>query len=66
MTGVASDIGIEFTCRHAAALGYFSVVIEDATGSYTREAHECSLAFLRSWTVPVASTAAACHILQGP
>jgi hypothetical protein len=27
--GVASDIGIEFTCRHAAALGYFTVVIEE-------------------------------------
>ncbi len=63
MTGVATDIGIEFTCRQAAALGYFSVVIEDATGSYTREAHERSLGFLRSWTTPVISTQAACDLL---
>jgi nicotinamidase-related amidase len=47
MTGVATDIGIELTCRHGAALGYYSVVVEDATGSYTSEAHERSLAFLR-------------------
>ena len=53
MTGVATDIGIELTCRHGAALGYYSVVVEDATGSYTSEAHERSLAFLRGWTTPV-------------
>lgn len=63
MIGVATDIGIEFTCRHAAALGYFSLVIEDATGSYTREAHERSIAFLRSWTTPVVSTQTACELL---
>lgn len=53
IAGVATDIGIELTCRHAATLGYYSVVVEDATGAYTREAHERSLAFLRSWTTPV-------------
>lgn len=58
IAGVATDIGIEFTCRHAASLGYYTVVAEDASGAYTREAHERSLAFLRSWTTPVASTAA--------
>jgi nicotinamidase-related amidase len=54
--GVATDIGVEFTCRHAAALGYYSVVAEDASGSYSREAHERSLAFLRGWTTPVVTT----------
>jgi nicotinamidase-related amidase len=53
MTGVATDIGVELTCRHGAALGYYSVVVEDATGSYTSEAQERSLAFLRGWTTPV-------------
>lgn len=53
MTGVATDIGVEFTCRHAAALGFYSVVVEDATGAYSREAHERSLTFLRNWTTPV-------------
>jgi nicotinamidase-related amidase len=56
MTGVATDIGIELTCRHGAALGYYSVVVEDATGSYTSEVHERSLAFLRGWTTPVVTT----------
>ncbi len=56
MTGVATDIGIELTCRHGAALGYYSVVVEDATGSYNSEVHERSLAFLRGWTTPVVMT----------
>jgi nicotinamidase-related amidase len=56
IAGVATDIGIELTCRHAATLGYYSVVAEDATGAYSREAHERSLAFLRSWTTPVVTT----------
>lgn len=64
MTGVATDIGIEFTCRHAAALGYFSVVVEDATGTYSQEAHERSIAFLRGWTTPVVSTQSACALLD--
>jgi nicotinamidase-related amidase len=64
MTGVATDIGIEFTCRHAAALGYFSMAIEDATGAYTRDAHERSLTFLRSWTTPVVSTQTVCELLE--
>ncbi len=54
--GVATDIGIEFTCRHAASLGYFSVVAEDACGSYTEVAHQRSLDFLRSWITPVVKT----------
>lgn len=54
--GVATDIGVEFTCRHAASLGYYAVVVDDASGAYTREAHERSLAFLRSWTTPVVRT----------
>ena len=63
MAGVATDIGIEFTCRHAAALGYFTVVVEDACGAYTREAHERSIGFLRGWTTPVLSTQAVCEKL---
>jgi len=55
-SGVATDIGIEFTCRHAASLGYFSVVAEDACGSYSEVAHQRSLEFLRSWITPVVKT----------
>lgn len=60
--GVATDIGVEFTCRHAAALGFYSVVAEDASGAYTREAHERSMAFLKSWTTPVVSTQDICDV----
>ncbi len=64
MAGVATDIGIEFTCRHAAALGYYSVAVEDACGSYAQEAHERSLAFLRGWTTPVVDTRKVCDSLD--
>lgn len=64
MAGVATDIGIEFTCRHAAALGYYTVAVEDACGSYSREAHERSLAFLRGWTTPVVDTRRVCETLD--
>jgi nicotinamidase-related amidase len=64
MAGVATDIGIEFTCRHAAALGYFTVAVEDACGSYNREVHERSLAFLRGWTTPVVDTRGVCDMLD--
>ena len=56
IAGVATDIGVEFNCRHAAALGYYTVVAEDACGSYTQAAHDRSIEFLRSWTTPVVST----------
>ena len=56
IAGVATEIGVEFNCRHAAALGYYSVVVEDACGSYTQEAHDRSIDFLRSWTTQVVST----------
>ena len=62
IAGVATDIGVEFTCRHAAALGYYSVVAEDASGSYSREAHERSLTFLRGWTTPVVTTETICQM----
>ena len=61
VAGVATDIGVEFTCRHAAALGYYSVVVEDATAAYTREAHEGSLDFLRRWTTPVVASEEICR-----
>jgi nicotinamidase-related amidase len=64
IAGVATDIGIEFTCRHAAALGYYTVAVEDACGSYSREAHERSLAFLRGWTTPVVATRSVCEMLD--
>jgi nicotinamidase-related amidase len=61
LAGVATDIGLEFTARHALASGYYSVIAEDAAGAYTEQAHEHSIAFLRRWT-PVVSTDEICRI----
>jgi nicotinamidase-related amidase len=61
LAGVATDIGIEFTARHAMASGYYSVIAEDATGAYTDEAHARSISFLRGWT-PVVSAADVCDV----
>ncbi|MTD12393.1 isochorismatase family protein [Nakamurella sp. YIM 132087] len=47
--GFATDIGVEFTVRHATAEGYHAIVVEDACGAYAQENHDRSLGFLRSW-----------------
>ncbi len=62
LAGATTDIGIEFTARHAAALGYYSVIVEDATGAYSRRAHERSIEFFRSWITPVAQAEGVCSI----
>jgi nicotinamidase-related amidase len=50
LAGVATEQGIDFTSRHALAHGYFTVVAEDAVGSYSPEAHEHGMALLRRAT----------------
>jgi nicotinamidase-related amidase len=50
LAGVATEQGIDFTSRHAQAHGYFTVVVEDAVGSYSAEAHEHGIALLRRAT----------------
>lgn len=52
ITGVAAEIGVDLTAKHALALGYAPVVIWDAVGSYTEEKLEKGLAALRTW-IPV-------------
>jgi biuret amidohydrolase len=47
VVGVATEIGIEPTVRHAADLGYIPVVVADACGAGHAEAAERSLAALR-------------------
>jgi nicotinamidase-related amidase len=47
VVGVATEVGIEPTVRHAADLGYIPVVVGDACGAGNREAAERSLAGLR-------------------
>ncbi len=47
LTGIATEIGVETTARHAYALGFVPVIVSDAVSSYDREAHERSLANMR-------------------
>jgi nicotinamidase-related amidase len=51
LAGVATDIGIDFTARHAMALGFQPVTIADACGTYTDAAQERGLAALRAFTL---------------
>ncbi len=51
LTGVATEIGIEFTGRHALALGYFVVVARDAVGSYTDESHRTGMDHVASFAL---------------
>ena len=51
LAGVATDIGIEFSARHAMALGFMPVTITDACGTYTTDAQERGLACLRAFTL---------------
>jgi len=60
--GVATDIGVEFTCRHAAAIGIYAVVAEDACGAYSQEAQDRSMGFMKGWTTPVEKTATICSV----
>src|SRR5262245_25276698 len=47
IAGVAIEIGIEPTVRHAADLGYLPILIEDACGAGNAEAGERSIASMR-------------------
>jgi nicotinamidase-related amidase len=47
IVGVATEIGIEPTVRHAADLGYIPIVVTDACGAGHQEAGERALASLR-------------------
>ena len=47
IVGVATEIGIEPTVRHAADLGYIPVVVTDACGAGNEEAGQRALASLR-------------------
>jgi len=43
-TGIATDIGVETSARHAQALGFLPVIAKEAVSSADKEAHERSLA----------------------
>ncbi len=42
-TGIATEIGVETSARHAQALGFLPVIARQAVSSADREAHERSL-----------------------
>lgn len=48
-TGIATEIGVETSARHAYALGFIPVIISDAVSSYNKEAHERSLTNMRQF-----------------
>ncbi|BCU68906.1 isochorismatase family cysteine hydrolase [Stygiolobus caldivivus] len=43
-TGIATDIGVETSARHAQTLGFLPVIAKEAVSSADKEAHERSLA----------------------
>ncbi len=55
IAGVATEIGVDLTAKHAIALGYVPVVVEDAVDSYSPQRQQLGLAALRSW-IPVVSS----------
>ena len=48
LTGVSTEAGIEGTARHAAALGFIPVVVEDAVGSFDKTRHDSALQLMRN------------------
>lgn len=43
ITGIATEIGVETTARHAYALGFIPIIVSDAVSSSDKEAHERAL-----------------------
>ncbi|MCL4446827.1 MAG: cysteine hydrolase [Thermoplasmatales archaeon] len=54
-TGIATEMGVETSARHAQNLGFIPIIIQDAVSSRDRDAHERSLKNL-SRMMPVIST----------
>lgn len=48
LTGVATEMGVDTTARHAVTLGVPPVVVEDAVGGIKPESHAAALSLLRS------------------
>jgi len=53
--GVATEVGVDLSAKHALALGYVPAVVEDAVGTYTLEKQRIGLAALRTWIPVVAA-----------
>ncbi|WP_291767864.1 cysteine hydrolase [Caldivirga sp. UBA161] len=55
-TGIATDIGVETSARHAYALGFIPVIISDAVSSHSRDGHERSLQNMRMFFPVITSS----------
>lgn len=64
-TGVATEVGVDLSAKHALALGYIPVVVEDAVDSYTLEKQEIGLAALRTW-IPVVTADDVIRLWEAP
>ncbi|MEL9969782.1 MAG: isochorismatase family cysteine hydrolase [Metallosphaera sp.] len=54
-TGIATEIGVETSARHAFALGFLPVIVSDAVSSFNKEGHERSLMNMKAF-FPVISS----------
>jgi nicotinamidase-related amidase len=66
IVGVAMEVGIEPTVRHAADLGYIPVVVTDACGAGHQDAAERSLASLRFTGDALLTTSSELCVLLAP
>ncbi|MGC8570608.1 cysteine hydrolase [Caldivirga sp.] len=55
-TGIATEIGVETSARHAYALGFIPIIISDAVSSRSRDGHERSLQNMRSFFPVITSS----------
>jgi len=65
VTGVATSIGAESTAREAHSLGYNVVVIPDAMGDLTTEAHDAAVSLVFPKLGQIASTAEVIEAIGG-
>ncbi|BBL45776.1 isochorismatase [Nanobdella aerobiophila] len=52
-TGIATEIGIETSARHAFALGFTPIIIEDAVSSSNKEGHNRSIENMKNLFITV-------------
>ena len=65
IVGVAMEVGIEPTARHAADLNYLPIVVANACGAGNREAADRSLEGLRfAGDSIITNTATLCPLLR--
>jgi len=66
IVGVATEIGIEPTARHAADLGYIPVIVTDACGAGHEEAAKRSIESLKfAGDTLLTDTETICNVLRG-